>query len=78
MQKTYTTNFLTKQVRQNTSEIPQYYLKGNHEPIIDPDTFDQVQYELATRYANRSTGKHHLFSGRIKCCECGAWYGRKT
>ena len=25
---------------QNTSEIPQYYVKGNHEPIIDPDIFD--------------------------------------
>lgn len=78
LQKTYTTDFLTKQVRQNTGEIPQYYVKDNHEPIIDPDTFDQVQYELVTRYANRGTGKHHLFSGRIKCCECGAWYGRKT
>jgi site-specific recombinase len=44
-------------------------LNGNHEPIIDPDPFDQVQYELASRYANRAAGKHHLFSGRIKCCE---------
>ena len=40
LQNSYTTDFLTKQVRQNTSEIPRYYIKGNHEPIIDPDIFE--------------------------------------
>lgn len=37
-----------------------------------------MQYELDSRYHNRSRGKHHIFSGRIQCSCCGSWYGRKT
>ncbi|WP_279058525.1 zinc ribbon domain-containing protein, partial [Actinotignum sanguinis] len=49
-----------------------------HEPIIAPRIWDQVQYELATRHANISSAKVGLFSTRLKCSQCGAWYGRKT
>lgn len=40
--------------------------------------WDQVQYELATRHGDIKTSKVGLFSTRLKCGECGAWYGRKT
>ncbi|WP_428861002.1 hypothetical protein AB4920_01705 [Bifidobacterium dentium] len=68
---------MTKRIEINEGEVSQYYVTGNHEPIIDPAVWDQVQYELATRHAT-NTAKIGLFAGRLKCGECGAWYGRKT
>jgi DNA invertase Pin-like site-specific DNA recombinase len=35
LQKSYTTDFLTKKKKINDGEIPQYYVKNNHEAIID-------------------------------------------
>lgn len=78
IQKTIVTDFLTKQTKPNEGEAPQYYVTGHHEPIIDPDVWDQVQVELTTRYANAKTAKKGLFATRLKCGECGNWYGRKT
>ncbi|MFW0185078.1 recombinase family protein [Rothia sp. CCM 9418] len=78
LQKTFTTDFLTKTTKTNKGEIPQYYVTGNHDPIIDPDVWDQVQYELTTRHGTGSGSKLHLFSSRLKCADCGSWYGRKT
>lgn len=79
LQKSYTVDFLTKKKKVNEGEIPQYYVEGNHEAIIQPEVFELVQCELEQR-KNRG-GRHsgvHLFSGRIKCGHCGAWYGSKT
>ena len=78
LQKTFTTDFLTKKMKVNEGEVPQYYVTGNHEPIIAPRIWDQVQYELATRHGNISSAKVGLFSTRLKCAQCGSWYGRKT
>lgn len=78
LQKTFTTDFLTKKMKVNEGEVPQYYVSGNHEPIIAPRIWDQVQYELTTRHANTSSAKVGLFSTRLKCAQCKAWYGRKT
>ncbi|MCD7826390.1 MAG: recombinase family protein [Clostridiaceae bacterium] len=79
LQKTFTTNFLTKKTKVNEGEIPQYYVENNHEAIIDPDTFEMVQKELArrTRGKNRHSGIY-IFSGKIKCGQCGSWYGSKV
>lgn len=79
LQKSYTVDFLTKKKKVNEGEIPQYYVEGNHEAIISPDVFEQVQRELEHRKAN--DGRHssvHLFSGKIRCGQCGEWYGSKT
>lgn len=79
LQKSYTVDFLTKRKKVNEGEIPQYYVKNNHPAIITPDVFDMVQRELARR--GQSRGRHsgvHLFSGRIKCGQCGNWYGSKV
>jgi len=41
--------------------------------------FEQVQRELERRKASK--GRHsgvHLFSGKIRCGQCGEWYGSKT
>lgn len=68
LQKTYTVDYLTKKTKVNEGEIPQYYVEGGHEAIIDPDVFDQVQIELEKRCPgrNRHSGVHD-FSGKIKC-----------
>lgn len=40
LQKEFTVDFLTKKVKKNEGELPQYYVSNNHEPIIDPWLFD--------------------------------------
>lgn len=77
LQKTFTADFLTKRIEENQGQLPQYYVTGNHESIINPKVWDQVQYELATRHAT-NTAKIGLFASRLKCADCGSWYGRKT
>jgi site-specific DNA recombinase len=79
LQKSYTTDFLTKKKKTNEGEIPQYYVKNNHEAIIDPAVFDIVQIELENRSPgpNRRSGVS-IFSSRIKCGQCGSWYGSKV
>ena len=66
-------------MKTNQGEVPQYYVENNHEAIIDPETFEMVQRELArrTKGKNRHSGVH-LLSGRIKCGDCGGWYGSKV
>jgi len=43
LQKYYIPDFLTKKAVVNKGEVPQYYVQGNHEAIIDPEIFDLVQ-----------------------------------
>lgn len=79
LQKKFTVDFLTKKMVKNEGQIPQYYVTGSHEAIIDPATFDLVQTEIDRR---RSSGKRYsgvsIFSNHIKCGECGHWYGSKV
>ena len=79
LQKTYKVDFLTKKKKVNEGEIPQYYVRNNHEPIIDPDTFDMVQTLRAERRpgSNRRSSVS-IFSIRIKCGDCGGWYEPKV
>ena len=79
LQKTYTVDFLSKKTKINTGEIQQYYIEDDHEAIIEPAVFEEVQCELARR-AN-DTNSHsgaNIFSSHIKCGDCGSWYGPKT
>ena len=79
LQKYYIPDFLTKKAVVNKGEVPQYYVQGNHEAIIDPEIFDLVQQEIANRQVLAKPLKgDHLFSHRIRCAECGAFYGPKT
>ena len=48
LQKSYIADFLTKKQVKNHGVIPQYYVTGNHEPIITPETFEF----LAAQYGN--------------------------
>lgn len=79
LQKTFTVDFLTKKKKVNEGEIPQYYVTGNHEAIIEPAVFDMVQREMESRHPgkNRYSGVH-VFSGKVYCGECGGIYGSKV
>ena len=78
LQKTFTVDFLTKKHKQNEGEVPQYYVKGNHEAIIPPEEFEQVQAELARRKrASRAFSGNSVFASRLICGDCGGYYGQK-
>ncbi len=46
-------------------------VENQHEPIIDQQTFDIVQTKIKKRQHPRDTDNFSLFSGLIKCGECG-------
>ncbi len=69
LQKTYRIN--GKQFT-NNGELPKYYVRNDHEPIIDAEVFDMVQSELKRR--SRKPIKRlneYEFTGKIYCT-CGS------
>lgn len=79
LQKHYTADFLTKKQKINNGEVPQYYVEDNHEAIIEPKIFDQVQAEITRR--SKQKGRYSgisIFSSKLKCGDCGSWYGAKV
>ena len=84
LQKTYTTDFLTKKRIKNNGTVPQYYVEGDHEPIIPKDIFLLVQEELVRRRVvhTSNNGKRHCYSCKhcfsqiVICGECGEFFRR--
>ena len=74
--KTFTPDYLTHTKKYNHGEEAKVVLKDHHEPIIDRDLWDIVQAELAKRdrkgVSRAGHARRYLFSGKIKCGECGA------
>ena len=79
LQKTFTPDFLTKKAVKNTGQVPSYFVEHSHEPIIAPDVFDMVQRQMEARKRgiNRISSVS-IFSSKMKCADCGSWYGSKT
>lgn len=75
LQKTYIADFLTKKQVKNKGEVTQYYVTGSHEAIIDPETWELVQYEIKRR---KRAKKLHAFTHMFVCEHCGSFYGSKT
>lgn len=78
LQKRFTANFLTKELRINNGEVPQYYVEGSHEAIIAPEEFQVVQEEMARRKELGRTYSDKAFHSKIICGDCGGFYGRKV
>ena len=90
LQKTFTTDCISKKVKKNTGELPQYYIKDNHPAIIPRDIYQRVQEEMARRTSKRKIlqksgkteqGKYsakYALSERLVCGECGSPYKRCT
>ena len=47
LQKTYRLDHIGKKKMTNHGELPMYYVENSHEPIIDPETFEQAKRRLA-------------------------------
>lgn len=54
-----------------------YYVEGDHEPIIDPTIFDIVQEKVKRRNSMPRYNGWFVFSSRIHCMDCGAYFGRR-
>lgn len=86
--KKYTVDFLSKKVKKNNGERPKYYVENNHPAIIDRNTFNRVQEELARRSGKRKVkfvgtkteqGKYsskYALTELLICGECGTPYRR--
>ena len=79
LQKTVTVDYLTHKRVDNKNMAPQYRVDNNHEPIIPPEMWEQVQKERERRFAI-SAGKNtdrtkytvkYGFSGKLICGVCG-------
>lgn len=79
LQKTFTVDFLQKKKKVNEGEVPQYYVENSHPAIVTAEVFDLVQYEMKRRREiGRHTSASGIFSNRLVCGECGAYYGSKV
>ena len=74
--KTITPDYLTHAKKANHGEEELVIMRDHHPPIIDRELWDVVQEELKKRNRNGALGAGHsnryIFSGKIKCGECGA------
>lgn len=90
LQKTFTSDCISRKVIKNTGQLPMYLIQDHHEGIVDRSTFQAAQTELARRTSVRSpskknapTGKSsyaskYALSERLVCGECGTLYRRCT
>ena len=79
IQKTFTPDFLTKKAVKNNGQVPSYLVEQSHPAIIAPETFEMVQAEVARRKQNgRRYSGVSIFASKIKCGECGGWFGAKV
>ncbi len=86
LQKSYTTDFLTKKRVLNQGDIQKFYIEDDHEAIIEPEIWECVQLEMARRkkymeehgtnsYSNNT--ENNPFSSKIICGCCGKVFTRK-
>ena len=89
LQKTFSTDVISKKIVKNTGQLPKYLIQNHHEGIVTRELFHAVQAELARRSALRSDSKQaatgrscytskYALSDRLVCGECGKLYRRKT
>ena len=90
LQKTFTKDCISKKIVRNTGQLPMYLVTNNHQGIIDRQTFDAVQVEMARRGACKSPSRknaptglstyksRYALSERLVCGECGTLYRRCT
>lgn len=89
LQKTYTLDCITHKVVKNHGERPMYLVTDHHDPIVDRDTFNRVQQELARRSSKRKIsdktiteqGKYsskYALTELLICGHCGTPYRRTT
>ena len=80
LQKTYVPDFRTKKRVKNKGQVPKYHVAHSHEAIVSEEEFEQVRQRLQFNRENPiiPRGEPHLFSGLIKCGQCGSSYVRRN
>lgn len=79
LQKKFTVDFLSKKMKINEGEVPQYYIENSHEAIIDPMEWEAVQNEFKRRKSiGRAYSGKSVFGAKIVCGDCGGFCGSKT
>lgn len=58
-----------RRIRKDPSEWVR--IEGTHEAIVSRDVFDRVQEHIATRRRSMKDQTTHIFSGLVKCADCG-------
>ena len=88
LQKTYTVDCITHKTAKNNGERAKYLVTDAHDAIIDRDTYNLVQQELARRNSMRKKSEKAIsqqgrYSGKyvlseiMVCGECGSAYRRQ-
>ncbi len=81
LQKTFTSDFITKRKCINKGELTQYYAEGTHPPIIDINTFEKTQKEIARRaelgYLANQNKHFSCFTSKLVCSKCGKTYRKR-
>lgn len=74
--KTFTPDYLTHEKKYNHGQEEMVILRNHHEPIIERELWNLVQTQLDRRNCHGTYSAGHsnryVFSGKIKCGECGA------
>ena len=90
LQKTFTSDYLTKRRVKNSGQQKQYYVKNHHEAIIPKTVYYKIQEEIARRSSLKKAGTRkgktaqgvysskYALTGIMVCNECGAHYRRTT
>ena len=88
--KSYVLDCISKEVRKNNGERPQYYVENNHPAIIPREWFQRVKEEMTRRASKRKVMQRHgktelgkysakyALSELLVCGECGTPYKRCT
>ena len=75
VQKTYTPDYLSHEVRVNKGEVQQYYIKDHHPAIVSRELFEKVQEVIGANSDSRKVDKTQwAFSGRLICGDCGKFF----
>ena len=82
LQSTYRKGPMNRRTWKNNGELPRYHVEGSHEAIIDLETFNKVQEEIARRADaakdNLLFNNEYPFSRMIVCGCCGRHFIRKA
>lgn len=75
LQKTFVESFITHKIKKNTGELPQYFVKNNHESIISLPTWKETQDRLKVKKVRSMVTPFGFF---LRCNKCGAFYLRRS
>ncbi len=76
VQKSYTADYLSHEVRKNKGEVQQYYIKDHHPAIVSRELFEKVQKIVNAKSDShkREEKTQWAFSGRLICGSCGRFF----